>query len=246
MDAEKTCVSCGAPLTDDLPTFYCQECGTFIEEEALAPPEVPKDQIEIAIEETVEPQEKEEFIPSVDIIETPVDEEAIPIVEKERRCTNCRGILFDDPEAKFCPDCGANIADEIISPPEVPRKSIELLTEETVEPIEDKEQKPAIEIVDILVEEEAVSIAEKERRCASCGNILLDDPDAKFCPDCGVVIAEEVRFPPEVPKEMPEEIIEGELTQTLEKEYRCKQCGRTISNLNVKFCPDCGTLIQPK
>lgn len=115
--AESPCPNCGAPL--DAGAVFCGNCGARVgaEVQASAPwPEAGESVSPAAVGEEVAERTDQ-------VTETPYPEERVPTAVSSEavslqagtqaeagaavlRCSAC-GAVVDDPEARFCPDCGS-------------------------------------------------------------------------------------------------------------------------------------------
>lgn len=133
----------------------------------------------------------------------------------EKYCEKCKKTIEDE-ESKFCPDCGTLL--------------IEVLETENKELENDK-----VEEIPETEENERIKLNYCEH-CKKC----IEDREAKFCPDCGTLLTEMPKSEKENGKDV--EIPRTEESEKIKLKY-CEQCKKYIENKEMKFCPDCGTVL---
>ena len=141
-----------------------------------------------------------------------------------KKCQNC-GFEVKD-EAKFCPECGSEIIEEVevteeADVPDVPDE-VEVTEEADVPDVADE-----ADVADEVEVTDLVEVTEEGPKnvCPECGQEI--EEGMKFCRNCGSKINQE----------------QGEAKKT----KFCSNCGFEM-DINTKFCPECGmsTTGQPR
>lgn len=152
-------------------------------------------------------------------------------------CAECG--TENDPEAKFCTNCGADI---------VKQQMYKQVCRQCGSEIEEGSKFCPNCGAEIKVEDES------ENRCPNCGNLL--EEGSKFCPNCGQAIAIENQTvdyqSPLICHNCGNKLEEGAKfcpncgtpVKTQEKaeptKRICTGCGKELE-ADTKFCPECGT-----
>ncbi len=157
----------------------------------------------------------------------------------------------DVKEAKFCSNCGAvlikaeepveEVVEEVVpmETGDVEETPSQDVVEEVV-PMETEDvvkETPSQDVVEEVVPEEVIDEGETiEVKRASGGpdeEVINENKNSKFCPNCGTEITKDVAFCPQCGFKL-----EKDEAQT----KFCQSCGKKI-NINAEICPYCGVRV---
>lgn len=142
----------------------------------------------------------------------------------------------NDPEAKFCTNCGADMEKQQMS-----RRTCANCGNEIEEGIKFCPNCGAevIEETKIVCKNCGNMLPEESRFCPNCGaEVLEEEPETKeaqcrICPNCGKELEEDVKFCPNCGAPVSLEESAEPVIPT------CKGCGKELE-IGTKFCPNCG------
>lgn len=255
VNSGRRCKKCGATVAPN--ARFCTSCGTPYVEEAPVNP-TPQPQMNQPVPEIRQPQANQntvpfgtsqppvnpvpEVTPQPPINSNPVVKEQPQVNVTKKVCTNCGAELQDG--VAFCIQCGMPVKKE------EPAK--ENVMFENVNPVEQTEEKTSQKVslektVSVHSEHTAQTQQEELEKqwenpaknvCPNCGTILADN--VRFCINCG----EEVRKADENAEEVtmrvnPVTFKRPDEVQTPKRPRFCIGCGAKLDDDSV-FCTVCG------
>lgn len=255
VNSGRRCKKCGATVAPN--ARFCTSCGTPYVEEAPVNP-TPQPQMNQPVPEIRQPQANQntvpfgtsqppvnpvpEVTPQPPINSNPVVKEQPQVNVTKKVCTNCGAELQDG--VAFCIQCGMPVKKE------EPAK--ENVMFENVNPVEQTEEKTSQKVslektVSVHSEHTAQTQQEELEKqwenpaknvCPNCGTILADN--VRFCINCG----EEVRKADENAEEAtmrvnPVTFKRPDEVQTPKRPRFCIGCGAKLDDDSV-FCTVCG------
>ncbi len=255
VNSGRRCKKCGATVAPN--ARFCTSCGTpYVEEVSVNP--TPQPQMNQPVPEIRQPQANQntvpfgtsqppvnpvpEVTPQPPINPNPVVKEQSQVNVTKKVCTNCGAELQDG--VAFCIQCGMPVKKE------EPAK--ENVMFENVNPVEQTEEKTSQKVslektVSVHSEHTAQTQQEELEKqwenpaknvCPNCGTILADN--VRFCINCG----EEVRKVDENAEEVtmrvnPVTFKRPDEVQTPKRPRFCIGCGAKLDDDSV-FCTVCG------